>query len=47
MPLTLLFSPPPSTSTWIASLDMKNDFHFDLSSPNSYHYIPYALCVEV
>jgi hypothetical protein len=47
MPSTLPSSPPPSTWTWIASLNIINTFHLGLSRPHSYHHIPYALYIEV
>jgi hypothetical protein len=46
MPL-VISSSPPSTWTWIASLDIINVFHLSLPHPRSYDHIPYVICVEV
>jgi hypothetical protein len=47
MPLALLYSPPSSAWTWIASLYIINVFHLGLPCIRSYHHIPYALHVKV
>jgi len=46
MLLTLLFSHPSLTWTWITSLDIMNVFHLGLPHPRSYHHIPYVLHVK-
>ncbi len=46
LPLTLPCSLPSLTWTSIASIDIINVFHLDLSCPYSYHHIPYALQVD-
>jgi hypothetical protein len=47
MLLALLFSPPFSAWTWIASLDIIDVFHLGLPHLRSYHHIPYAFRVKV
>ncbi len=42
-----LSSSPPSTQTWITTLDIIDDFHLGLPCPHSYHHIPYVLLVKV
>jgi len=47
LPPTLLCSPPCSTWTWIASIDIIDAFHLGLPCICSYHHIPYALRIDV
>jgi hypothetical protein len=45
--LALPFFHPFLAWTWITSLNIIDAFHFGLSHPYSYHYIPYFFHVEV
>jgi hypothetical protein len=38
---------PSLTWTWIALLDVIDDFHLGLPHLHSYHHIPYVFCVKV